>query len=99
MANDLSVPSTSVNHRRTMRTPRSSTVRSTYSRWRSELSMGEKDGGGARRPASWGFPVHSAFTLEQQVGNGLLAASRSQTTTEPEDPRPDAVQGRIHLDR
>jgi hypothetical protein len=39
MANDLSWPSTSVNHRRIMRTPRSSTVRSTYSRWRSELSM------------------------------------------------------------
>ena len=39
IANDLSWPNTSVNHSRTMRTPRSSTVRSTYSRWRSELSM------------------------------------------------------------
>src|SRR5215510_14661575 len=90
MANDLRVPSTSVNQSRTMRTPRSSTVRSTYSRWRSRLSMSEKDGGGARRPASWGFPVHSAFTLEQQLGNGLLTASRSGKweRIELEDPRP-----------
>ena len=44
MANDLSWPKTSVNHSRIMRTPRSSTVRSTYSRWRSVLSIRESCG-------------------------------------------------------
>src|SRR5690606_20388663 len=69
MANDLSCPSTSANHRRIMRTPRTATVRSTYSRWRSVLSMHRilgRDGAPRKQGLRRSHCVHTGATAAKR---------------------------------
>src|SRR5690242_3369791 len=84
ISTDFRKPSTSVNHRRTKRTPRSSTVRSTYSSWRStSASLGSRCPGFARRPS----PLHRAFTTEQRTRNAPAEHCFGPGRTAPSRPR------------
>src|SRR2546430_5619100 len=82
ISTDFKKPSTSVNHRRTNRTPRSSTVRRTYSSWRSIRLL---YGRGTRflRPGG-------AVTERSHSGNGRETAPQK---TRDRQPNPVAPQG------
>ncbi len=81
MANDFSWPRTSVNQSRTKRTPRSSTVRSTYSFWRSTRPSSRQHPFGGNLVSIWfTFRSHGRqaarvsgrsgwFTVRSQSGN------------------------------
>ena len=98
MAKLFSVPSTSVNQRRTRRMPRSSTVRNTYS-WR--RSMAANDGSDPP-PLRHSGPGHSQCVHIREKGGKRVFPYRS--TRQPFSPlnegnSANGDQGRVHLDR
>ena len=93
IASDLRTPSTSTNHSRTNRTPRSSTVRSTYASW-GPMTLGHAMSGAASRHPPRGR--NSFAVMSRSRSSSRNTADRGRETARRHDrrrapPGPDAL--------